>query len=136
MRQLKFHMSKDDTDYVVKLERAIKKKYGQETIQNPKSSWSDEKEQKYLEDLKEVSRRKAQQNEKAEKVETDGFLVSKQLLTPRGRSRVCPVCSVYSFEMKDDLYMNKFECCFQCYVKWVEDREERWISGWRPDKEE
>jgi hypothetical protein len=129
-------MSEKDPEYVIKLEKAIKKKYGGDAIQNPKASWSDEKEQKYLEELKEISKRKTQQNEKVEKVETDGFLVSKQLLTPRGSSRVCPVCSIYSFEMKDDMYMSKFECCFQCYVKWVENREERWISGWRPNKEE
>jgi len=34
--------------------------------------------------------------------------------------------------MKDDLYMNKFDCCWKCYIQWVEDREERWLEGWRP----
>ena len=40
------------------------------------------------------------------------------------------------FNGQDDLYMNKFECCWECYIKWVEGREERWATGWRPDKKE
>ena len=28
--------------------------------------------------------------------------------------------------------MNRFECCSQCYINYVEFREDRWNSGWRP----
>ena len=28
--------------------------------------------------------------------------------------------------------MNRFECCGQCYIVYVEFREDRWKSGWRP----
>ena len=49
-------------------------------------------------------------------------------------SRECPVCGLYSFHLKDDLYMHKFECCFKCYIQYVEGREERWKTGWRPNK--
>ena len=31
--------------------------------------------------------------------------------------------------------MSKFECCFKCYIDYVEGREDRWKSGWRPNKE-
>ena len=34
--------------------------------------------------------------------------------------------------LSDDLYMNKFDCCFNCYIQYVEGREARWHSGWRP----
>ena len=68
------------------------------------------------------------------KVEEDGFLINKKLLT-RDHNRTCPVCRKYSFRSKDDLYMNKFEACFGCYVRFVEGREERWASGWRPNEE-
>ena len=37
-------MSKKDPNYVVKLEKAIAEKYGEETIQNPKKNWNEEKE--------------------------------------------------------------------------------------------
>ena len=35
---------KDDPDYIVKVEKAIAKKYGHDAIVNPKSLWTDEKE--------------------------------------------------------------------------------------------
>ena len=34
-----------DPDRLIKVEKAIKEKYGSETIQNPKATWDDEKEQ-------------------------------------------------------------------------------------------
>ena len=70
--------------------------------------------------------------ENAERIEKDGFFISKKLIN-RESKRNCPVCDIYSFSFRDDLYMNKFECCFNCYVQWVEHREERWLNGWRPN---
>ena len=37
-----------DLNYIARLEQAIAKKYGEETVQNPRSTWTQEKEQKYL----------------------------------------------------------------------------------------
>ena len=54
-------MSKKDPNYTVKVEKAIAKKYGEETIQHPKSNWTDEKEKeyfiKYLPTKKKISKR-------------------------------------------------------------------------------
>jgi len=47
-------MKNKDPNYAVKIEQAIAKKYGKEAIVNPKSQWNDEKEKKYLDELKEV----------------------------------------------------------------------------------
>jgi len=41
-------MSDKDPNYIVKLEKAIIEKYGEETIQNPKSGWTPEKEKNTL----------------------------------------------------------------------------------------
>ena len=60
--------------------------------------------------------------------------MSKKLLN-RDSKRACPVCETYSFQIKDDVYMNKFDCCFDCYIQWVEGREERWKTGWRPENQ-
>ena len=124
---------KKDLNWIAKLEQAIEKKYGKEAVQNPKSKWDDEKEKDYLEQIKKVSDRDQEKKEKAERVNKDGFLVSKKLLR-KNSNRTCPVCSQYSFDKKDDLYMLKYECCWICYIQYVEDREERWKSGWRPNK--
>ena len=68
--------------------------------------------------------------EKAEKQETiqeNGFLLKKKLVISK-TTRVCPVinCKRYSFSIKDDVYMNKFGCCHECYIQHVEGREELW----------
>ena len=123
--------TKKELNYIVKLEQAIAKKYGHESVVNPKSLWTDEKEEQYLKDLKEHYTKERKSLENTEKIEEDGFLIPKNLITRKSK-RKCPICNIFSFDMRDDLYMNKFECCFKCYVQWVEDREERWLSGWRP----
>jgi|TARA_R100000030_G_C3228170_1_gene117603 hypothetical protein len=126
-------MKKDLTfDDIARFEKAIAKKYGEEAIQNPRKYWNDEKEQKYQEQLRSLSKKEQSNEEKDDKVELDGFLISKKLLNREATRRVCPVCSTYSHKIRDDVFMNKFDCCYECYVRWVEDREERWLTGWRP----
>ena len=68
-----------------------------------------------------------------EKIELNGFLINKKLLN-RDTNRVCCVCEGYSFDPRDGLYINKFSTCRICYIQWVENREERWKKGWRPEK--
>jgi len=121
-----------DPHYVVKLEKAIAEKYGKEAIQNPKSGWTPEKEKEYIEQVKKIQEKRNQKQDASEKVETNGFLINKKLLN-REQKRNCPVCESYSLEMKDDVYMTKFDCCFKCYIQYIEDREERWETGWRPN---
>jgi hypothetical protein len=126
---------KKDPNYIVKIEQAIQKKYGNEAVQNPKKFCNKEKEDDYLTQIKELAQKQNNIAEKVEKIELDGFLISKKLLN-RESNRKCPVCDIYSFDSRDDVYMNKFNCCHDCYIKWVEFREKRWLSGWRPNKGE
>jgi hypothetical protein len=126
---------KQDPNYVIRVEKAIADKYGNETVQHPEKGWTPEKEQEYLEQLRSLNRKNRKLSEKSEKVEVQGVLISKKLLN-KDSNRVCSTCETYSFNSRDDIYMNKYDCCFQCYVQWVEDREDRWASGWRPNKGE
>jgi len=125
-------MTKKDPNYIVKVEKAIAKKYGENTIQHPKKDWDDEKEKEYLNQLKELHHKEINE-EDVDKVEVDGVFVPRKLIN-KNSHRSCPVCKKYSFKSCDDVYMTKFECCFGCYVQWVEDREERWKKGWRPNE--
>jgi len=125
-------VNKKDWQNLAKIEQAISKKYGKEAIQNPKGNWTDEKERDYLEQIRRLAEKESELQEKNEKVEVNGILVPKKLLN-RESNRTCPVCSVYSFDIRDDIYMNKYDCCRICYVNYIEDREERWLSGWRPN---
>lgn len=125
---------KKDLDWIASLEKAIKKKYGEEAIQNPKSEWNEEKEKEYLEQLKKLSEKENKKSD-SERVDKGGFLVSKKLLR-KDSVRTCPVCNEYSFDKKDDLYMIKYECCWTCYIQYVEGRVDRWKKGWRPKPED
>tara|TARA_B000000609_G_C23914470_1_gene210210 strand:- start:131 stop:511 length:381 start_codon:yes stop_codon:yes gene_type:complete len=124
---------KRDLNHIAKVEKAMSKKFGKESIINPKSGWDDDKERQYLENLKEFYSEESKEAE--DKINEDGFFITRNLIN-KEINRVCPVCDTYSFSGRDDLYMNKFECCEKCYIQWVEDREERWLEGWRPDKEQ
>ena len=123
-------MSKDrDLNEIAKIEKAIKEKYGEEAIQNPKGSWDKEKENKYLKELKSFYKKSSRQKT----TEVVGDIKIKTKKTKVAVDRTCPVCGSYSFSLNDDLYMIKFDCCFKCYIQYVEGREERWKSGWRPN---
>lgn len=124
----------DKQDYIAKLEKAISQKYGQEATYNPKRFWNDEKEKEYIEQSQAEQKKFAKLAESQDKVEEDGFLINKKLLN-KDHNRTCPVCKKYSFRSEDDLYMNKFDTCYRCYIKFIEGREEKWRSGWRPNKE-
>jgi len=127
---------KKNWDKIAKIEKAVKEQYGEAAVKNPKTDWDDDCEARYLEQLKQLAEKERLWRTKTEKVEVkEGVFVSKKLLKPEdGTTRVCPVCKKYSFSLKDDLYMNKFECCWSCYIDYVQDREERWNDGWRPQE--
>ena len=121
-----------DPNFVAKVEQAIQKKYGKEAVQHPKANWDEDKEKEYLSQLKEYTEKQNRKKEKVEKIEKDGFLISKKLVNKES-NRTCEACEIYSFDLKDDVYMSKFSCCYKCYIQYVEYREDRWNSGWRPD---
>ena len=123
-------MKNKDLNKIAKIEKAIKEKYGEEAIQNPNGSWTEEKEKKYLECLKDFYTKVHRADETTQK---EGFLI-KNRKVKNHIDRNCPVCGSYSFSPNDDLYMTKFECCFECFIQFVEGREQRWNSGWRPNQ--
>ena len=120
---------------IAQLEKAIANKYSEEAVKNPESGWDEEKEKQFQEQLKKFNQKIERNSSFEDKVEVNGVLVSKKLLI-RESNRTCPVCETYSFNSKDDIYVTKYSCCFKCYIKYVEGREERWDSGWRPSSED
>jgi hypothetical protein len=127
-------MNKKDPNYVAALEKAIKEKYGELATMNPKMFWDSEKEKAYISDSKETFKKAARYEESREKIDLDGVLIPKKLIS-KNNNKNCLACKQYSFDKKDDVYLNKFSACYKCYIKYIEDREERWLSGWRPNEE-
>lgn len=126
-------MDKTDFDQIARYEKAIAKKYGNEAIQNPRKYWDDKKEKDYLEQVRELSTKETSHFDSERKIQEQGFLITEKLVSREGDFTTCPVCHKASRNSKDDVYIKKKECCFACYVKWVEGREERWNTGWRPN---
>jgi len=121
-----------DLNYIAALEKAMKEQYGDISVQNPKSEWNPEKQIKFLEDSKELLKKEYSAESTREKVDLDGVLIPKKLIN-RNNHRYCQYCDSYSFDRNDDVYFTKFDCCNKCFVKYIEDREERWKNGWRPN---
>jgi phage-related protein len=117
------------------LEKAISEKYGEVATINPKSLWNEEKEKGYLEQSKEKLKKDARNDVQSENIDLNGILIPKKLINSV-QSRKCQYCETYSFNREDDVYFSKYDTCHKCYVKYIEDREERWKNGWRPDKTE
>jgi hypothetical protein len=113
----------DDPDLIYKVENQIKKKFGEETIVDPRFTWTEEKEKKYLEQIKEEFYKKKLDKPKAE--ERRGFSIKTKLVN-KEEDRICIKCKSYSFCKRDDIYLNRFQVCEQCFILYVEGREEKW----------
>lgn len=124
-------MNKKDPNYVAALEKAIKEKWGELATMNPKFFWNPDKEQEYITSAKEVVKKEAGNEQTREKQDLGGILIPKKLISRNNKS--CTACKEYSFDKKDDVYLNKFTTCYKCYIRHIEGREERWMSGWRPN---
>jgi hypothetical protein len=122
-----------DPNYVPALEKAIAEKYGEDTIANPRSFWNEEKEKKYLLETREKLKTEAKIEESRNHLDLNGVLIPEKLLNSNNK-RKCEYCNTYSFNRIDNLYFTKYDTCRKCYVKYIEDREERWKQGWRPSK--
>ena len=125
-------MNKADPDYIAALEKAIEKKYGAIATENPAKHWSSEKEKKYLDDLKEFVRKQEKHEQHHDLENVDGVLVSRKLLNKEAISN-CLQCKKKLKTLDDEVFLAKFECCYNCYIQYVEGREQRWLEGWRPE---
>jgi len=126
-------MKKEDPNQIAAVEKAIAEKYGSATIQNPRGNWDETKEKEYLEQMKEFYQKTQLNEEWQEKIDVNGIKISKKLLN-RESLKCCPICNSFAKKSMDDVCLVKFDCCHKCYIQFVEDREERWLKGWRPNE--
>jgi len=124
----------DKNDYVAALEKAISDKYGSEASRDIRYFWDSDKEKEYKRQLKELAKKSLEQGRNKEQIEKNGYLLLKKNRKSELYSN-CPLCSIRTQTVFDDIKVEKYECCQHCFVDFVEHREERWTTGWRPDKE-
>jgi len=127
--------TRKDPNYIAAVEKAITEKYGKDTVQDFRNEWEECKEKEYLKQLKDMVSKK-DMNLDAKRQLVIGDVKINQRRLKQKQDRTCPVCKTYSFSRKDDLYMNRFKCCYDCYVDFVEYREEAWRNGERPTEEQ
>ena len=123
---------KKDLNYIAGLEKAIARKYGDISIQNPSSFWDEEKEERYLQQLKTFVEKQKKHEDATEPENVDGVLITRKLLNKESVYS-CPTCEKRLKTVNDEIYFTKFECCELCFIEHIEGREERWLDGWRPD---
>lgn len=112
-------MKKKNYDYIAAVEKSIADKYGKTAVQDFRSQWTPEQEKEYLKQLSDA-RRSADKRE-----------------SPRTNpNRTCSLCKTYSFSGRDDLYMNRFKCCYFCYVDFVHQNPKAWEKGKRPTQDD
>lgn len=119
-------MKEDRLNKIASIEKVIKNKYGKEAIQNPKANWSKEKEDKFVKDSKKFYKERLSRKH--------GDFI-KKVTHKTGEN--CSTCFKEWFFMtlEDEVSCLKWSVCRDCYIKYIDGREERWASGWRPDKE-
>lgn len=106
---------KQDINYIQALEKAVREKYGDITTLNPKHFWDENKEKEYIEQTKLATKKEYNSVDSKERVEVDGIMVSKKIIS-NSIDRTCKHCGCYSFKREDDVYLNKYKCCYKCYV--------------------
>lgn len=126
--------TRKDPNYIAAVEKAITEKYGKDTVQDFRHEWKEEKEKEYLNQLKEMRVKRDKYSINKEAVTVGDVKITKRRDRQKD-DRTCPVCKTYSFSRKDDLYMNRFKCCHDCYIDFVFGREQAWKDGNRPTDE-
>lgn len=46
----------------------------------------------------------------------------------------CSLCDYPMHTYNDFKCRDEFNCCHECFLKYVECRKKEWKEGWRPDK--
>ena len=125
---------KKDPTQIAAIERAIAEKYGKDTVQDFRNEWEPDKEKEYLDQLKVLRDKKDKLSANKEEIVVGDIKITKRR-SSQNLDRTCPVCKTYSFSRRDDLYMNRFKSCYDCYIDFIMGREESWKSGNRPTNE-
>lgn len=101
----------------------IKERLGAEAVQEVMENWSEEDEQIYLYQKKQVKTKDLQYLKKAERQNNLSEMSLKEVVTQTDAKRKCNECNKFSFKVMDDIYMLKYNCCQNCFIKRKEQAE-------------
>lgn len=106
------------------LQIALIKRFGKEIIEPINSNWTKEDEAEFIRQIDEFEEKLRILREQREEITLFNGEIE------------CEFCGHIRalFKINDEVSMTKYGCCHRCYVKYVEGREERWQTGWRPER--
>lgn len=102
--------------------KEMSKMYGEVVLTHPEVWWDTEKEKKYRESLKNQQKEDKVQ-EKQTLINNEVLIINKLFITS---SRTCDICKTNFCGYYDEMYLNKFGCCYKCYIMYCEGREDKW----------
>ena len=110
-----------DYKQISALEQSIGEKYGEIAVTNISDLWDKEKEKSYLDQVKAVEKFYRQQP--YETYSDQGGFILKNKLINKKNFKSCSLCNEQAYKANDELYMNKFDCCYLCYIEHIERRK-------------
>jgi len=112
---------KRDWNDIAALEQLMEKKFGKESTIDPRSNWNPIKEKEYIQQTKDNYKREIEQEQQEQKL-FDGFSLKGKLFSS-GLNYFCTKCEKHSTNPDDDVYLNKYKCCYICYIKHYEGKK-------------
>lgn len=101
-------------------------KFGKFSTIDISSFWNVHKEEKYKEYIKNTKYKNINF------IDILGIKYSRNIF--QKKSKNCILCGKHNYRLVDMTSYDKYRTCSTCYVQYIEDREERWKNGWRPNK--
>lgn len=131
-------MDREDMNYISNLEDAVREKWGEIAADNPMKHFDEEDREQYKEEVERINKKffKSRRESADKKDIGDSVKIDEEFFVGREGNDICEVCKRYSFKSKDDLYLKQYGSCKECYIEYIEGRENRWENGWRPDNED
>lgn len=126
-----------DYNKIAAIEHEMEKKFGPEAVKHPRADWTIEDEKEYITQTSDLHDKLSKLQSEKTYINKKGYLISKKLLNEDvNKIENCEFCNKYRllFTVDDDINLNKYGCCRDCYYNFVDGREERWHEGWRPEK--
>ena len=108
-----------DPEIVARIEKAIEEKYGIEASRDIRHSWDEEKEKLFTKQYDDFALKQREATVNREEINKDGYLLVKKTRKKDIVKNTCPLCENLLQKAQDDVYVLKYDCCFNCYVYFI-----------------
>jgi len=117
--------SKKLVEYYDKLAEILYKQTDGKGLIDKETLWSGngEDREEVQKKIFELSKKKIEKN--TEVVDEDTYIVSK-LVRKENFINKCEICNSGIMNINDDVMFIKYNCCYKCYIRYIEGREDKY----------